>query len=250
MNVEPMKFNFKGNDVRSKVIDNKPYFVAKDVALAIGYKDTTSAIKKHIKNKYKVGGCRIATPSGIQEMTMISEPGIYQLAGQSKLPQAEPFQDWIFEEVLPSINHTGKYDVKQSQQVDSNNVADILSDPDNLLKLVTNYKDAKDEVKKLKPKAKYYDHQLSLDDGIKTSVIAQNYSMSAVKFNRLLHNLGVQYKVGKNWLLYKKYQNHGYIIQREFNYTEDKIATTMLWTPKGKKFIYNLLKDNGIVPEN
>ncbi|TPR46602.1 Rha family transcriptional regulator, partial [Apilactobacillus micheneri] len=104
--------------------------------------------------------------------------------------------------------------------------------------------------KKLKPKAKYYDHQLSLDDGIKTSVIAQNYSMSAVKFNRLLHNLGVQYKVGKNWLLYKKYQNHGYIIQREFNYTEDKIATTMLWTPKGKKFIYNLLKDNGIVPEN
>lgn len=104
--------------------------------------------------------------------------------------------------------------------------------------------------KKLKPKAKYYDRQLSLDDGIKTSVIAQNYSMSAVKFNRLLHNLGIQYKVGKNWLLYKKYQNHGYIIQREFNYTEDKIATTMLWTPKGKKFIYNLLKDNGIVPEN
>ncbi|WP_167390241.1 phage antirepressor KilAC domain-containing protein [Apilactobacillus micheneri] len=104
--------------------------------------------------------------------------------------------------------------------------------------------------KKLKPKATYYDHQLSMENGIKTSVIAQNYVMSAVKFNRLLHNLGIQYKVGKNWLLYKKYQDKGYIVQREFNYAEDKIATTMLWTPKGKKFLYDMLKENGIVPEN
>lgn len=104
--------------------------------------------------------------------------------------------------------------------------------------------------KKLKPKANYYDHQLSMENGIKTSIIAQNYAMSAVKFNRLLHNLGIQYKVGKNWLLYKKYQDKGYIVQREFNYAEDKIATTMLWTPKGKKFLYDMLKDNGILPEN
>jgi phage antirepressor YoqD-like protein len=66
----------------------------------------------------------------------------------------------------------------------------------------------------------------------------------------LLHSLGVQYKVGKNWLLYKKYQCRDYILQREFEYETGKVATTMLWTPKGKKFIYELLKDNGIVPDN
>lgn len=85
---------------------------------------------------------------------------------------------------------------------------------------------------------------------VTTSVIAHNYGMSAFKFNRALHILGIQYKTGRNWLLYKRYQNKGYIVQREFNYSDDKIATTMLWTPKGKKFLYDFLKANGILPEN
>ena len=95
-------FNFEGNQVRTVLIDNEPYFVGKDAALAIGYKDSKNALKDHVKSKYK-RGWRINTPSGIQTMTVISEPGIYQLASQSKLPSADPFQDWIYEDVLPSI---------------------------------------------------------------------------------------------------------------------------------------------------
>lgn len=107
-------FNFEGNQVRTVLIDNEPYFVGKDAALAIGYKDSKNALKDHVKSKYK-RGWRINTPSGIQTMTVISEPGIYQLASQSKLPSADPFQDWIYEDVLPSIRETGTYSVDKSQ---------------------------------------------------------------------------------------------------------------------------------------
>ncbi|WP_251947579.1 BRO-N domain-containing protein [Levilactobacillus brevis] len=101
-------FNFEGNQVRTVMIDDEPYFVGKDAALAIGYKNFRDALNKHVKAKYKRES-QIATPSGTQTMTLISEPGIYQLAGQSKLPSAEPFQDWIYEDVLPSIRKTGTY---------------------------------------------------------------------------------------------------------------------------------------------
>lgn len=101
-------FNFEGNQVRTVLIDDEPYFVGKDAALAIGYKNTRKAIHDHVKPKYQREE-RIVTPSGTQTMTLISEPGIYQLAGQSKLPSAEPFQDWIYEDVLPSIRKTGTY---------------------------------------------------------------------------------------------------------------------------------------------
>ena len=107
---EMTPFNFEGNQVRTVLIDDEPYFVGKDAALAIGYTETSirNAIKSHVKDKYK-RECQINTPSGTQTMTLISEPGIYQLAGQSKLPSAEPFQDWIYEDVLPSIRKTGMY---------------------------------------------------------------------------------------------------------------------------------------------
>ena len=140
--------------------------------------------------------------------------------------------------------------VIQENNLDSYMIADPVKRAEKWIQEQEKRKQLEADNKKLKPKANYYDHQLSLDNGIKTSVIAQNYGMSAVKFNRLLHILGIQYKTGKNWLLYKRYQNKGYIVQREFSYSDDKIATTMLWTPKGKKFLYDFLKANSILPEN
>lgn len=106
-------FDFEGNNVRTILINNEPFFVGKDSALAIGYTSISfrNALKAHVKNKYK-RECQINTPSGAQTMTVISEPGLYQLAGQSKLPSAEPFQDWIYEEVLPAIRKTGSYQAK------------------------------------------------------------------------------------------------------------------------------------------
>ncbi|MGO1352708.1 MAG: BRO-N domain-containing protein, partial [Lactococcus lactis] len=105
---ELQNFNFNGNQLRTVLIDNEPFFVGKDAAAAIGYSNTRKAIRDHVKGKY-LREERIVTPSGVQTVTVISEPGLYQLAGESKLPSAEPFQDWVYEEVLPTIRKHGAY---------------------------------------------------------------------------------------------------------------------------------------------
>lgn len=86
---ELQEFNFQGNQLRTVMIDSEPFFVGKDAATAIGYSNTRKAIRDHVKAKYQREE-RIVTPFGTQTMTVISEPGLYQLAGESKLPSAGP----------------------------------------------------------------------------------------------------------------------------------------------------------------
>jgi len=82
-------------------------FVMKEVADALGYKLATN-FSKLINDKYK-GISEVNTLGGPQEMLTVTEPGLYQALARSQQPKAEPFQDWVFEEVLPSIRKTGKY---------------------------------------------------------------------------------------------------------------------------------------------
>ncbi|GEK28487.1 BRO-N domain-containing protein [Furfurilactobacillus siliginis] len=95
-------FTFANKPVRTVQINGKPYFVGTDVANAIGYLNTSKAIRDHIKDKYKLTE-RIVLSGQLREVIVISEPGLYELASTSKLPNAEPFQDWIYEQVLPAI---------------------------------------------------------------------------------------------------------------------------------------------------
>lgn len=146
-------FSFEGNEVRTVLINNEPYFVGKDVATAIGYQNTRKAIKDHVKTKY-MREERIVTSSGTQTMTVISEPGIYQLAGQSKLPTAEPFQDWIYEEVIPSIRKHGAY-LTDKKAYDITHNKDALADL--LLQAGDQLKQKDLVIEEMKPKALFAD---------------------------------------------------------------------------------------------
>lgn len=95
-------------EIRAIEIDGEPWFVGKDVAAALGYKDTVNALKAHVDEEDK-GGWRIATPSGEQQMVTINESGVYSLIFSSKLPKAKTFKRWVTSEVLPSIRKTGAY---------------------------------------------------------------------------------------------------------------------------------------------
>ena len=100
---------FKNEDfgeVRTVEIDGKPYFVAVDIARPLGYTNTTKAINDHCKGVTKR---YIPTNGGKQEMLVIPEGDIYRLAARSQLPSAEKFEEWIFDEVLPSIRQHGSY---------------------------------------------------------------------------------------------------------------------------------------------
>ncbi|TLQ03615.1 phage antirepressor [Pediococcus stilesii] len=248
---ELQNFNFEGSEVRTVLINDEPYFVGKDVATAIGYRNTKDAINKHVKSKYRRES-RFATPSGTQTMTVISEPGIYQLAGQSKLPTAEPFQDWIYEEVLPSIRKHGAYMTDEK-------IEEALLNPDTIISLATKLKNeregrliAEQQVKEFQPKVSYYDKVLSNDALVTISIIAKDYGMSGRAMNDLLHELHVQYRQGKTWLLYSKYQTTGWthsettMVLRKDG-TEKAVLNTK-WTQKGRLGLYELLKDNGYLP--
>ena len=108
--------NEKFGEIRGLMIDGEPYFVGKDVAIALGYKDPKDALKKHVKDNHKTRGRQIATPSGNQKMTLIDEAGLYSLIMRSKLPAAEDFQEWVTSEVLPSIRKTGAYTTDKKYQ--------------------------------------------------------------------------------------------------------------------------------------
>lgn len=104
----------------------------------------------------------------------------------------------------------------------------------------------------LKPKADYTDIILQSKSLIKIKAIAKDYGMSATEMNKMLHKLGIQYKEGEQWFLYSKYQNHGYTSSETIN-LKHKDGTTFTklntkWTQKGRLFLYEHLKKNGIVP--
>lgn len=95
-------------EVRTVVIDNEPWFVGKDVAQMLGYKDTVNALKSNVDAEDK-RGWQITTPGGIQTMTTINESGLYSLILSSKLPSAKEFKRWVTSEVLPTIRRQGSY---------------------------------------------------------------------------------------------------------------------------------------------
>ena len=129
----PVVFNFVSQSIRVVMIDDTPWFVAKDVAEALGYKRPNDAINQHCKGAafYRP----LATPGGTQEFRLISEPNVYRLVAGSNLPQAEKFEAWLFEEVLPSIRQTGRYELPVTvgpaeepiSAADRNNLAWLVS---------------------------------------------------------------------------------------------------------------------------
>ena len=104
--------NQEFGSVRTLVIDNDPWFVGKDVALALGFKTPRDAIRTHVFEEDK-GVDSIVTPGGKQQMTIINESGLYALVFGSRLPTAMKFKRWVTSEVLPALRKTGQYQVKE-----------------------------------------------------------------------------------------------------------------------------------------
>ena len=107
-------------------------------------------------------------------------------------------------------------------------------------------------IEELQPKASYYDMILQCKDLIAATVIAKDYGMSAKKFNSMLHDMGIQFKQGDTWVLYSKYQGNGYLKAKTHNYADTEgiqhSKEHSYWTQKGRLFLYDFLKREGILP--
>lgn len=245
-------FNFQGQQVRTVTINGEPYFVGKDVADVLGYNDTNQAVRKHVDEEDKL--TRQFDGSGQKRnMTIINESGLYALILGSKLPQAKEFKRWVTSEVLPTIRKHGAY-------LTDSKIEEVLLSPDTIINLATQLKNERAEKEQLKieleearKQTSYLDLILQTKDQLTTTQIAQDYGMSASKFNQLLKDLRIQRKVNSQWVLYKQYLGKGYIASRTFEYIgrDDRYHSkiTTVWTQLGRKFLYDVLKEReGILP--
>lgn len=141
-------FNFNGGKVRAVVIDDEPWFVGKDVAKILGYKDLNRAINQHVDREDRKSLSRKAWGDSVPlwesendwaNKVLINEPGVYDLILNSQLPTAKAFQDWVFEEVLPSIRKYGFYFTPVT-------IDDLISDPDRLIELATQLKQEREKI--------------------------------------------------------------------------------------------------------
>lgn len=245
---------FKYGDVELPVkayADGSIEFDAEKAAIGFGLFEIKNG-KKYViwkrVNKY--------LSTEVSKGDFITEPQFYKLAIKANNQVAEKFQDWVTSEVLPSIRKHGAYltdktayDITHSKEALGKllmQAGQRLIDKDREIEALSA------ELEVANKKANYVDVIIDSKDDITTTQVAQDYGMSAVSFNKLLKELGVQRKVNNQWILYAKYQGKGYIASRTIPITghdgrvHTKINTT--WTQKGRLFLYELLKANGILP--
>ena len=239
----PQIFNFEQNEVRTFLENDVPYFVANDVAKTLGYKNPSDATNKHCKKAVKTWGSD--SLGRRQSFKIIPESDVYRLVIKSNLPSAEKFESWLMEEVLPQIRKHGMYATDE-----------LLNNPDLLIEVATKLKEertlrlvAEQKVAEMQPEVNYHDIILANKSVTPISFIAKNYGMSAMQTNKLLHDFGIQYRQGRAWLLYAKYQNEGYThIEMVPVQGTDNLKPIMKWMQKGHLFLYNFLKEHDILP--
>ena len=238
-------------------------FLAKDVAEWIDYNkksngsyDVNSMLRMVDEDEKLMR--KIFVSGQNREMWFLTEDGFYEVCMQSTKPNAKIFKKEV-KKILKTIRKTGMYM--------SDNVWDtIMNEPEKIGELLINYGKVRQENENLKfankvqeqqiielqPKALYYDLILQCKDLLSTTMIAKDYGMAAKGFNKMLHEFGIQYNQSGVWFLYQKYAIYGYT-QTKTNAFVRSDGTPdgkphMYWTQKGRIFLYNFLKDKGVLP--
>lgn len=190
----------------------------------------------------------------------IPENVFYRLAMKAKNEVAEKFQAKVADEIIPSIRKHGGYIAGQEAMSDDELLAKALvvaqskiAEKQKHIEELTKEVNVKNQViGELKPKADYTDKILQNKGLVTITQIAKDYGMSGAEMNAKLHELGIQFKQSGQWLLYSRYHGRGYThsetvdIVRTDGRPDVKMNTK--WTQKGRLFLYNKLKANGILP--
>ena len=245
--------NTEFGPVRTLEEDGIVLFCAKDVAGNLGYNNTADAVSRHCPYIVKRDAL---TNGGTQLMTFIPESDVYRLIMRSKLPAAQRFERWVVEEILPTVRKHGIYATGETLEA-------LVRDPQFGIRLLSELQAEREQrkaieqeseqhkqiINELEPKARYCDLVLKSKTLVPVSMIAKDYGLSATKFNLLLHELGVQYRMAETWLLYQKYADQGYAHSQTHVLDNGTTIVSTCWTQKGRLFLYQLLKEQaGVLP--
>lgn len=182
--------------IRTMLIENEPHFVARDIALALGYKDTSDAVKRHVDSEDKLTRCFTDTGQS-REMYVINESGLYSLILSSKLPNAKQFKRWVTSDVLPSIRKFGMYATD-----------DLINNPDLLIKVATQLKNEREQRIRLETQVKKQTPKVFFAN----SVSASNTSILVGDLAKLLKQNGLDIGALR---LFEKLRNEGWLIKRQ-----------------------------------
>ena len=193
-------------------------------------------------------------PIEIEGKFYMTEGDLYDFIFEAGTAKCKPFKKWVTHEVLPSIRKKGCYSIAPVQDKRASLLMSIIDAPDDVTRAlaVKNYTDCvtaplKEQLAEQAPKVEYCDAVLNSYSGVTTTVIAQDYGMSAQKFNKLLNKMHIQYKQGNTWVLYREHKGKGYTESETIVKNGYSVVSTR-WTQKGRQFIYETLKDAGILP--
>lgn len=245
--------NKEFGSVRTLEINGKPYFCGSDIAKALGYSKPQNAISTHCKGALKQGigvqtGKKADGTPAFQNVNMlfIPEGDVYRLIVKSKLPAAEKFESWVFDEVLPTIR---KHDVYMTNEA----IERTLTDPDYLIQLATTLKEerkarllAEQKIEEQKPlvefASKVSDSVNLIDMGKMAKLL--NDEHIEIGRNRLFEWLRKNGILMSNNLPYQKYIKNGYFQVKESVFDTPcgiKTQQTTYVTGKGQLFISELL---------
>jgi len=237
-------------NVRVIEIDGEPWLVGKDVAMALGYSNVSKAVSVHIDEEDKKMKMIPHSQNGklVSNTAIINESGLYSLILSSKLPTAKKFKRWVTSEILPTIRKHGAY-------ATADTLDELIRSPrfaETLIRKLQAEREKNsalmDQVEALAPKAHYCDTILQCENALPVTLIAKDYGMTATAFNRLLLDLGIQFKVGGTWALRKKFSSEGYTQTRTYYAPGGNAKIHTCWTQKGRLFLYDALAWFGIFP--
>lgn len=250
--IVPFNNSALGCSVRTITIDEEPWFVGKDVCAALGYANETDAMNRHCKGVVK--RYPLQTPGGVQEIRIINEPDMMRLICGSKLESAKRFEAWVFEEVLPTIRKHGIYATGEK-------LLELISKPENAIKVFQTLKDEQDKRKALEAKieedAPYTEFGKSVEVsagcmliGEFAKVLAQNgREIGQNRLFELLRNEGILGKTGnrrnvpsQEHVEAGRFRVSYRIIQHASGRAESK-ATPYL-TPKGQVWLLKRMTGN------
>lgn len=209
--------NDEFGDLRTVIINDKPYFCANDIAKSLGYKRPADAVSSHCKGSVKH---RYLTDGGEQEMKFIPEGDVYRLIMKSKLPSAQKFESWVMDEVLPSIRKHGAYMTEQTLEK-------ALTSPDFLIQLATQLKEEKEKRKLAEQQVEEQKPLVTFANKVAdtTSLIDMNQMAKLLKDEHILIGRNRLFEILRNREIlrnnnepYQKYIESGYFKVKEGTY--------------------------------
>lgn len=237
--------------VRTIVKDGEPWFVGKDVAEILGYKETAKAIRTHICDEDK-GVSVLDTPGGQQKITLINESGLYSLILGSKLPKARTFKRWVTSEVLPTIRKTGGY-VANDEMFINTYLPNADAQTRELFRLnLSTIRQLNNKIEQDKTLVDFASHIQTSEDCISMNDMAKLAAKNGIKigrtrlFNFLREKKVLGCKDGHKNMPYQRYiDTQPWFQLKESSYIQNgevRIGLTPMVTPKGQSGIIRMLR--------